>query len=113
MPENRSRTPARLLAPLALAVCAFALFLVLTGSGVTGGDDEDDGGRPRAKETTSQDTTDAKPKPRRKASYTVEVGDNLGLIAEKTGVDVETIELLNPELDPQALAPGQKIKLRE
>jgi LysM repeat protein len=43
----------------------------------------------------------------------VEEGDTLGAIAEKTGVPVETIELLNPEVDPQALIAGQKLQLRE
>ncbi len=46
-------------------------------------------------------------------TYTVQAGDNLGAIAEETGVPVETIEELNPELDPQALVTGQEIKLRE
>ena len=46
-------------------------------------------------------------------SYTVKLNDNLGLISEKTGVTVERLEELNPELDPQNLIVGQKIKLRE
>ena len=40
-------------------------------------------------------------------------GDNLGSIAEKTQVPIETLQELNPELDPQALVSGQKIKLKE
>ena len=36
-----------------------------------------------------------------------------GSIAEKTGVSVERLQELNPELDPQALLSGQKINLRE
>jgi LysM repeat protein len=43
----------------------------------------------------------------------VKLNDTLGLISEKTGVPVERIEALNPELDPQNLIVGQKIKLRE
>jgi LysM repeat protein len=50
---------------------------------------------------------------RLRASYTVKLNDTLGLISEKTGVSVERIEQLNPELDPQSLTVGQKIKLRE
>ena len=45
--------------------------------------------------------------------YVVKTGDTLGSIAEKTGVTVEKLQELNPELDPQALVSGQKIKLRE
>ena len=111
MPQNNRRTFARLLAPLALVVCALALFAVLAGSGV---DEKEDAKPPAAsEEAAGTEAAPAKPKPRRRATYEVEVGDNLGAIAEKTGVDVETIEELNPELDPQALSPGQKIKLRE
>jgi LysM repeat protein len=43
----------------------------------------------------------------------VKLNDTLGLIAQKTGVPVERIEELNPELDPQNLIVGQRIKLRE
>jgi LysM repeat protein len=43
----------------------------------------------------------------------VKTGDTLGSIAERTGVDVETLQELNPDLDPQALVSGQRIKLRE
>ena len=44
--------------------------------------------------------------------YVVKSNDLLSTIAEKTGVSVDTILQLNPGLDPQALVPGQKIKLR-
>ncbi len=45
--------------------------------------------------------------------YIVKEGDTLASIAEKTGKTVEELQELNPELDPQALVSGQKIKLRE
>jgi LysM repeat protein len=43
----------------------------------------------------------------------VKLNDNLTRISEKTGVSIERIETLNPDLDPQNLIVGQKIKLRE
>lgn len=46
------------------------------------------------------------------ASYEVEEGDTLSAISEQTGVSVTQIEELNPGLDPQALAPGQELRLR-
>jgi LysM repeat protein len=46
-------------------------------------------------------------------SYTVKVGDTLASIAEKTGIPADKLQELNPELDPQTLQSGQKIKLRE
>ena len=45
--------------------------------------------------------------------YTIKPGDTPSSIAEKTGVPLADILRLNPDLDPQALSPGQKIKLRQ
>ena len=42
----------------------------------------------------------------------VQAGDTLGGIAEKTGVSVETLQELNPNVDPQALTSGQRLKLK-
>jgi LysM repeat protein len=119
MPDKRP-SPARLVAPLALVAFVVALLLVLGGSGAGGGgdggsDDSGDSGAGSAEPTlTGTTTAPDEPKPkRRRATYTVEPDDTLGAISEETGVPVETIEELNPELDPQALVNGQKIKLRE
>ncbi len=43
----------------------------------------------------------------------MKIGDTLGSISEKTGIPIEKLQELNPELDPQQLNSGQKIKLRE
>ncbi len=114
MPPQTSRSPVRLLAPIALVACAFALIVVVGSSSVTGGGDSAtesaSDASPPSSETTEQQTTAPK---KEKRSYKVELGDSLGSISEKTGVEVETIQLLNPELDPQSLTVGQKIKLRE
>jgi LysM repeat protein len=118
------RTPARVLAPLALVAFGIALLLIVAG-GAGGGDDE-----PSRSESTAQEQRDlelARERRRRERSeeksegqgrqsqdvYVVKSGDTLGSIAEKTGVPVEKLQELNPELDPQALVSGQKIKLRE
>jgi hypothetical protein len=111
MPDHGRQSPARLLAPVALALFALALVVVI----VTSNASDDDGGRDAAGERSSvrrPATTGRGPRPRR-ATYTVKVGDTLGAIAETTGVSVERLQELNPELDPQALVSGQKIKLRE
>ena len=60
--------------------------------------------------TTPQNSTKRR---NRRPVYRVKLNDTLGLIAEKTGVPVERLQELNPELDPQTLRSGQKIKLRE
>ncbi len=45
--------------------------------------------------------------------YTVKSGDTPSSIADKTGVPLEEILRLNPDLDPQTLSPGERIKLRQ
>jgi LysM repeat protein len=42
----------------------------------------------------------------------VENGDTLTSIAHETGVPVVRIQQLNPEVDPQVLVSGEKLKLR-
>jgi LysM repeat protein len=45
--------------------------------------------------------------------YTVKNGDTPSSIADKTGVPLEQILRLNPDIDPQTLSPGQRIRLRQ
>ena len=42
----------------------------------------------------------------------VQANDTLDGIAEKTGVSVEDLQDLNPDIDPQALPAGATLKLR-
>jgi LysM repeat protein len=51
-------------------------------------------------------------KKRRKKTYTIKAGDTPSGIAVKVGVPLDQILELNPDLDPQTLTPGTKIKLR-
>ena len=100
------RSPARFLAPLALVAFAFALFSILGGGG--GGDEEPaTTNQPRATATA----TAKKETKRKRKVYVVKPGDTPSGIAEKTGVSLEQLEEANPDLDPQLLAPGQRIKL--
>jgi LysM repeat protein len=46
-------------------------------------------------------------------TYEVRKGDSLAEISRETGVPVAEMEDLNPTLDPLALVPGQRIKLRK
>jgi LysM repeat protein len=111
MHQGRRRSAARLLAPLALLVVAAAVLVVIQVS--TGSDDSN--GDTAKKTATEQTNTGKKSqRPRRvRPTYIVKLNDTLGLISEKTGVSVERIEALNPDLDPQNLIVGQRIKLRE
>ena len=47
------------------------------------------------------------------ASYRIRKGDTLGEIALRYGVTEAYIQALNPGLDPLALIPGDRLKLRD
>ena len=75
-------------------------------------------GRRLAERTTTQAGERTTPKKggarrARRRIYRVKLNDTLGLIAEKTGVPVERLQELNPELDAQNLVVGQRVKLRQ
>jgi len=102
------RSPARFLAPLALVAVAFALFSIL-GGGNGGGEEPANTQQPRSTATaTATKTAGGK---RKRKVYVVKPGDTPSGIAEKTGVSLEQLEKANPDLDPQLLAPGQRIRI--
>jgi LysM repeat protein len=113
--EERPRSPARILAPVALVIFAIAVLVVL-GSAGGGGDSSS-----KDDKATKSEQRDLRVKKRRsrersraasKSVYVVQAGDTLGGIAEKTGVSVEKLQELNPDVDPQALTSGQRLKLK-
>ena len=114
--DGRRRSPARLLAPISLAVFVLALLIVIASSGT---DDSSDSGNTSITQqqsnqpsTTGDTTTSAEPTVSG-TFYTVKTGDTLAGIAEQVGVPVTRLQELNPNLDPQALVSGQKIRIRE
>ena len=125
-----SGSPARWLAPTALAVALLAVVVLVLSS--MGGDSEtppaasqestgrtgtstaprtrtgeDEPERPRTGTTATTATTPAGGR----KTYTVQTGDTFGSIAEETGVSIEELQTLNPTVDPQALTVGQDIRL--
>ena len=108
-----ARSPARFLAPLALLAFVIALLLVLSNSSSDSGSN---GGASTTQEQPA--TTPASKKNSRSGQgkgprfYRVKVGDTPSSIAEKTDVPLSQILDLNPDLNPQALSPGERIKLR-
>jgi LysM repeat protein len=105
------RSLARFLAPLALVAFVIALFMVVTST-------QNDPGGSDAPNQSSETSPAASPtgtadKPKGRRRYTVKAGDTPSSIAEKAGVPLDDILRLNPDLDPQTLSPGQRIKLRQ
>lgn len=97
-------SPARFIAPLALIIGIVAVGIVLSSSGVSSSGSKS--GNKTASGTTTQKKRSAK------STYVVKSGDSLLVIADKTGVPVEDLTLLNPDVDAQSLIAGQTLKLR-
>lgn len=119
MDRRTRRSPARFLAPLALIAVVVAFMAVISGSGGNGGSST--GTTTTSSTATTRTTRKATAKKSKAAAtpgssaarvYTIQVGDTLGGIANKTGVSLDRITTLNPNVDPHALVLGQKIKLR-
>jgi hypothetical protein len=107
IPEVEPRNiTARVLAPLALAACLLALFLLISGS-LSGDDDEGAGGRGGQRVEKERDRPELSGE-----TYIVAPGDTLSGIAARAGVTQTRLEKLNPDLDSATLNAGQEIKLR-
>ena len=103
------RNPARYLAPLALAAAATATYLIVHDAL------KDKHAAPPAlvapRSTTQTHSTHNSTHPKAKF-YVVRPNDTLSKIAARTGVSLGTIEQLNPSINPNALHPSQRLRLR-
>jgi LysM repeat protein len=105
MPDYKPNQIVRAFAVLAL-VAAFILVVVVIASSVGGsGSGDGDGAQKSAVSKIGRQAV-------RKGVWVVHSGDTLGRISVKTGIDVTTLQTLNPNLDPQTLLEGQRIRLR-
>jgi LysM repeat protein len=111
--------PSRWIAPLALLAALLAVWLVIQAS--TGDSDDGGGSEPTSQQQEQRETSDSEgetsarttpAEPKRK-TYRVRPGDTLALIAERTGVTVEELLELNPDIDPNSLSVGERIRLSE
>ena len=114
MHDHRRPRLARLFAPLALIAVAVVVAVMVLGSGVVGDDESDNSaGTSDLPAATERTTTSGRPTKRLRATYTIKTNDTLSGIAAEHGTTVDLLQELNPELDPQGLVAGQKIKLRK
>jgi LysM repeat protein len=110
-----ARSPARFLAPIALVAFAFALYTVVQNA-------RDDGGASSSSNTPAQTTpaksrsaghSSKKSKAHLKKAHRVQPGETPSSIALKYGITVKQLERLNPDMDPQALTVGERLRLRK
>jgi LysM repeat protein len=110
---------ARLAAPLAFFFAATVLVVLVQRGLESDAGEAGSGGTPTEVETPTTPTTEpngttttaaggACPRPR----VRVRAGDTLESIATRCEVDVDQIIELNPGIDPLALTPGQRVRIR-
>jgi LysM repeat protein len=104
MPDYKPNQIVRAFAVVAL-IAAFVLvaFVVATSGGGSGSGDGGKAHKTKISKVGRQAV--------RRGVWIVQPGDTLGSISLKTGIDVATLQTLNPNLDPQALLEGQRIAL--
>ena len=107
---ERTRTwAARFAAPLAFLAAAIVLIL-LVQSGLSA--DESSTGTTAPPPPPATDTTAGTPTvATERRRYRVRRGDTLESIAARFGTTVEALIALNPDIDPLALSPGQRIRV--
>jgi LysM repeat protein len=96
------RSPARYLAPIALAAVIAGTYLIVHAG--------------LKKHATAQTQAPRRQRPRGKYArakfYVVQPGDSLTSISRKTGISLATLESLNRNVDPNALQAAQRLRLR-
>jgi LysM repeat protein len=110
-PPKRFSLATKILAPLALIATLVALYVIINSA--------DEGGKSENVSAKSQGGGDGKSGEKAKGeeepkTYVVQSGDSLSAIAEKFDISVDEIMRLNSEseIDPQALTPGDELKIR-
>jgi LysM repeat protein len=100
------RNPARLAAPLALLAAAVAVVIVVQASRSSS-----PSSTPSATRTVVTQPVRATRRATAPHVYVVKAGDTLTVIADQTGVSLDEIQRLNPDVDPNALQTGEHLKL--
>jgi LysM repeat protein len=95
------------LAPIALAATITATYLVVHAAL----NDRKSTPQQQVVRTSATSPTQAR-RGRGSSTYRVKSGDTLSNISAKTGVPLPTLETLNPNINPNALQTGQRLRLR-
>ena len=107
MPDYKPNQFIRAIAMIALVAALIAVVAVVATSG--GGSNNGDGGSAKVK---SSGPSKRGERAVAQGKWIVRPGDTLGRISEETGIDIDVLIQLNPDVDPQTLLEGQRIALR-
>lgn len=105
------RSPARLLAPVALVAAALALFVVVSSPSGDEAAESTATPAPTATATAARDRDRDRESEPSGETYTVQPGDTPLGIAEETGVDYDALLEANPDIDANALTVGEELEL--
>jgi peptidoglycan endopeptidase LytE len=105
-----ARKPGRYLAPIALLAIAVAIFMLVRANQSTSTHASTPPVIPRTLAHSPSHKSHSAAA-RRRVFYTVQPGDTLSGIADRTGVPVATLQSLNPGVNPNALQTGQRLRL--
>lgn len=99
-PRRPGRIVARLLVPLLLLGVAAAVYSIVRSP-------------PAFLRNTDAGTHTSRPAPHRRLPpyWTVRPGDSFAVIAAKTGLTTDQLQVYNPNVDPLALTPGVRLNL--
>jgi LysM repeat protein len=111
MPLHRTAL-ARVLAVLALLAAFVALVAVISGS-LGNGSDRSERRNPQG-QISPKNTTNGDRGKKVRRFYVVQPEDTAGLssVSERTGVSIARLQALNPEVDPQLIQIGQRLRIR-
>ena len=119
MDPGRRRELTRYGAPAAFLLAA-TIAVLLVKSGLDNGSKQETAAAPTTTQATTQATTTTKlvltgtvatTTDANAQYYTIQGGDTLGSIASRYNTSVEQLQALNPDVDPSALQPGQRIRV--
>lgn len=102
---------ARLAAPVAF-FCAAIVLVLLVQSAISSNASEEAKTPTVTVQTTTGSGTTTSGKPKKKRFYRVRSGDTLESIAAKFDTTVDDLLRINPGIDPLALSPRQRIRVR-
>jgi LysM repeat protein len=106
MPDYKPNQIVRAFAVIAL-IAAFIVVGVVVATTSGGGSDSGEGGGAHREKVSKAGRAAL-----HRGVWIVRAGDTLGEISVKTGIDQDTLQQLNPDIDPQTLLEGQRIALR-